>query len=344
MGGYRRGLHPPRVRPSLIGNPPNPLKSLYLAQGLCSRSVFVELVAGLDMRLVAGQDWASRRIFHPARRPLWMALVRVATIDESEGEKMPLFQQKLKAFLIHFLISGLVVGTVATHAILVAYTPGVMALEGGYEIALLLFAVDLTLGPIMTAILYRPGKKGLKLDLTLVVAVQLCALFYGAWTLYSQKPLYLVYVDGDFYVAPAADIQPGPLADPSLEANYLIAPKLVYAEYPRGKNALAEVVQMIGQGKATHLHRRLYEPLLNHRQLVLDELDRLDHRHTLPDVWKAPLDAALADLAAEDGAGNASAGDSVVVARLLGYIGDTLVLLRRSDLSLVRILQPVEYD
>ena len=56
-----------------------------------------------------------------------------------------------------------------------------------------LIGVDLVLGPLLTLIVYKEGKRGLKFDLAFIASVQLVALFYGAGTLHAERPTYLVF-------------------------------------------------------------------------------------------------------------------------------------------------------
>jgi len=58
--------------------------------------------------------------------------------------------------------------------------------------------VDVGLGPLMTLILYRKNKPGLKFDLAVIASVQMVALCYGVWVLHSQKPTLTVFSDGMF--------------------------------------------------------------------------------------------------------------------------------------------------
>ncbi|MCW8885180.1 MAG: hypothetical protein OQK12_07980, partial [Motiliproteus sp.] len=105
---------------------------------------------------------------------------------------------KLKAFLIHFLLS-LTVFTSVTALVAFIWYPGIYLETSGVWKALKMVAVvDVGLGPLMTLILYRKNKPGLKMDLSLVAGVQIVALIYGVWVLHSQKPALTVFHDSMF--------------------------------------------------------------------------------------------------------------------------------------------------
>jgi hypothetical protein len=95
---------------------------------------------------------------------------------------------KTKASLIHFLISFLIICAFLTFVYFVWYDQIFVELSGVIEPAKMLILVDVVLGPLLTFIIYQQGKKNLKLDLWLIVLVQLMAFAYGAYTLFMGKP------------------------------------------------------------------------------------------------------------------------------------------------------------
>lgn len=67
-------------------------------------------------------------------------------------------------------------------------------LSGGRELFLLVVAVDVVCGPLLTLVLFNPAKPRAELlrDLGLVVLIQMSALGYGLWTVQQARPLFLV--------------------------------------------------------------------------------------------------------------------------------------------------------
>ena len=100
---------------------------------------------------------------------------------------------RYKASLIHLLISALLVGGVIGIVYWFWYPEPTFGIVGVLPIILMLIGVDLVLGPLLTMIVYKHGKPGLKLDLSVIALVQIAALVYGAHTLYQEKPHYLVF-------------------------------------------------------------------------------------------------------------------------------------------------------
>lgn len=87
---------------------------------------------------------------------------------------------RFQAALIHLLISTLVVGTVVGVVYWLWYPEPTFGIVGVLPIILMLVGIDLVLGPLLTMIVYKHGKPGLKFDLSVIALVQIAALVYGA--------------------------------------------------------------------------------------------------------------------------------------------------------------------
>jgi hypothetical protein len=91
------------------------------------------------------------------------------------------------------LISALLVGNVVAIVFWVWYPKPAFEVAGAFSIVSMLIGIDLVLGPILTLIVYKHGKPGLKLDLSVIALVQITALVYGSYVLYIERPSYLVF-------------------------------------------------------------------------------------------------------------------------------------------------------
>jgi hypothetical protein len=106
---------------------------------------------------------------------------------------------KLKAFLIHIVISLTLFLTFLALVIWIWYPAFYAEVSGVWKALLTVAFVDVGLGPVMTLVLYKKGKKGLKFDLTMVAIFQISALIWGAYVLYTERPVLAVY-DTRFFV------------------------------------------------------------------------------------------------------------------------------------------------
>lgn len=100
---------------------------------------------------------------------------------------------RYEAALIHLLISAVLVSNVIGVIFWVWYPHPAFEAVGAFSMIRLLVAVDLVMGPMLTLVVYKHGKPGLKFDLTVIAIMQIVALIYGSYTLYVEKPQYLVF-------------------------------------------------------------------------------------------------------------------------------------------------------
>jgi len=100
---------------------------------------------------------------------------------------------RYRASFIHLLISALLVSNVIAIVFWVWYPKPAFEVAGAFSIIGILVGVDLVLGPILTMIVYKHGKPGLKFDLSFIAMVQIVALVYGSYVLYIERPSYLVF-------------------------------------------------------------------------------------------------------------------------------------------------------
>src|SRR5215470_6530302 len=106
---------------------------------------------------------------------------------------------RIQAFLIHLGISLTIFGVLAYIVFAVWYPDFFFYTDGGWQGLRLLLGVDLVLGPLLTLIVYRAGKPGLRFDLTAIGTFQAACLAVGVWIVHGERPLAIVYVDGSFY-------------------------------------------------------------------------------------------------------------------------------------------------
>jgi|SRR5690606_8920723 len=135
---------------------------------------------------------------------------------------------KLKAGGIHLLLSALVIATFIVFLNFFWYQ-SLMRVTGVVEPLKLLVIIDVVVGPLLTFIVYKQGKKTLKLDLSVIVLMQLAAFGYGAFIIYQGKPSWLVFNDNAFEIVYQKEI---PSNDNALQNNGVFStPKLAYIPY-----------------------------------------------------------------------------------------------------------------
>lgn len=86
------------------------------------------------------------------------------------------------------------------------YPAPLAAAVGVIHVFLMLLLVDVILGPMLTLLVYKAGKKTLVFDLAMIAALQLAALSYGLWAVSQGRPAWLVFNVDRFDVVQVLDI------------------------------------------------------------------------------------------------------------------------------------------
>jgi len=102
------------------------------------------------------------------------------------------------AGLIHLGLSAIVYVFLMYLILFEWYPQPYFAVDGGWQGVQLLTGVDLVLGPVLTLMVYRLGKPGLKMDLTLIGLIQLAALAWGVYTVHDQRTGAVVFAGYNF--------------------------------------------------------------------------------------------------------------------------------------------------
>lgn len=121
---------------------------------------------------------------------------------------------RLRASGIHL---GISLGLAALAALLVFglwYPYPYREISGGRSLFLLVVAVDVVMGPLITLVIFNRAKprRELVADFAVVGVLQWAALSYGLWTVYEARPVHLVFEYSRMAVVHAADVDPALLA------------------------------------------------------------------------------------------------------------------------------------
>jgi hypothetical protein len=101
---------------------------------------------------------------------------------------------RVRAALVQLAICT-VIAALAFVPIYFLWYPGVLfESAGGRELFFLIVGVSVTIGPLITLIIFKPGKWGLGFDLVVIAILQAGALAFGAWVLFESRPVYIAFV------------------------------------------------------------------------------------------------------------------------------------------------------
>ena len=139
-----------------------------------------------------------------------------------------------RAAALHLCLSALVAASVFSFIFFLWYPGALFKEAGGRELFALIAGVDVCLGPLITLIIFKRGKKGLKFDLATIAFLQLCALSYGVSVLYESRPVWIVFVKDRFELVRANNIFDKDLAEGKapFDSRPITGPRLAAARLP----------------------------------------------------------------------------------------------------------------
>lgn len=115
--------------------------------------------------------------------------------------------KRLKFFLGHLFLSLVIALLVMSFVFFVWYPSPLATAVGVTHIFLMLFVIDVILGPLLGLLVYKEGKKTLKMDLTVVILIQIAALCYGVYSISQARPVWIVFNSDKFELVRSNEIK-----------------------------------------------------------------------------------------------------------------------------------------
>ncbi len=179
-----------------------------------------------------------------------------------------LWKSKLKAFSIHLLLSVLLIATFMWVVTQLWYPGLLFKLENVWQGLQILIPVDATLGPLLTLILFVPGKKGLVGDLSIIATIQVLALVGGGFAIYQSRPEVIVFTGDRFEVVTAFKYDRDNLNNEYFTQQQPTYPFIVYALPAQNDEERSHFV--LNNVQYQKLSER-YRPLDNYRDLLSEK-------------------------------------------------------------------------
>lgn len=136
---------------------------------------------------------------------------------------------------------------------------------------MILLAVDVVLGPLLTLLVYKVGKKTLLMDVTVIALLQLSALGYGLWTVAEGRPAWLVFSVDRSELARVNDIAKRKLDEAAAEYRKpsWFGPNWAAGLSPTNIEEKNELIfEAIAGGPDVAQRPNLYQPLSSQSQAV----------------------------------------------------------------------------
>ncbi len=169
-----------------------------------------------------------------------------------------------KAAGIHLVLSLIVVGALAALMLSTWYAKGLFHFAQADKLLLLVGGIDVTVGPLLTLLVYRAGKKGLKLDLSLIGLAQVAFLAYGLSVVWVSRPAFLVALPERVQLVFANEIDDDvlPVTEGALPRTHVpwFGPELVGARPPADLQARQRLIDELLAGRDLPVFPKHYRP------------------------------------------------------------------------------------
>ena len=241
---------------------------------------------------------------------------------------------RLSAAGIHLGISAGIAAAVLAVIYMAWYPAPYFTAMGGDQLVLLVVGVDVVIGPLITLIIFKPDKPGLRFDLGVIAFLQATALAYGVTIAASARPVYSVFVVDRFETVSANAIEPSELKQVRREEFKSLpwfGPKLAGAVKPEDARESNRILFALTEGRDLQHFPQHFVPYdeiaaeVGRRAQSIGQLKRLNfgrapeidafllrHHVTPTEVGFVPLRARRAEL--------------VVIVRRTGVIVGTMEL------------------
>lgn len=180
-----------------------------------------------------------------------------------------------KAATIHLMISVVLASSIAALLYFLWFPPPYFIAAGASGLFLVLVGVDIGLGPLLTMLVVNPKKsrKLLKLDLSVIGAIQIIAYAYGIYVVAAARPVFIVAAVDRLVLVPADALTDADLAEgsqPAFRTRSWTGPLLVGAQLPKGDSVMKSAAQALSSGKDIDQLPKFYVPY----DLVIDKVLR----------------------------------------------------------------------
>ena len=168
-----------------------------------------------------------------------------------------------KASGIHFSIS-LVIAAVAFCLLYFVYYPQpYFVAAGAGALVLILLGVDVVLGPILTLVVFKSGKKTLKFDLTVIALLQATALIYGLSVVWHARPVFVLAVVDRLEIIYPGEIDTAQFAlaeHPEFSAESRFGPVFGLTRRPKPGDEQLEVIGSAMSGRDIQYFPKFFTP------------------------------------------------------------------------------------
>lgn len=150
--------------------------------------------------------------------------------------------KRLQFFLSHLAISMFIAFIVVGVVFFIWYPAPLAKAVGVTQIFLMMLAIDVIIGPLLGFLVYKEGKKTLKMDLSFIISIQLIALSYGVYSIAQGRPAWLAYNVDRFELVRNNEILTDQIAQAQRQYQQpsWFKPQFVGVEFAKDKNTRSD--------------------------------------------------------------------------------------------------------
>lgn len=173
---------------------------------------------------------------------------------------------RLKAFAYH-LLASVIIAVISLYVVFMVWHPAPLAQAVGVTLVfVMMLGIDMVLGPLLTLLIAKQGKKSLKFDMAIIIILQLAAFVYGMYNIATGRPVYIAFDVSRFEVVQANEVPKESLEQAQAPYNTLgwgapkyVAVRAVANAEEKSKRLFSELETGVAPSKQPNL----YEPLDN---------------------------------------------------------------------------------
>lgn len=230
--------------------------------------------------------------------------------------------------MVHLGVS-VVIALISLYVVFMVWHPAPLdKVVGVTAVFLMMLAIDVIVGPLLTFIVAKPNKKSLKFDLGFIIFLQLTAYLYGMYSISNNRPVYIVFDTIRFELVQAGDIPKGSLALATEHYSSLgwgkpkfVAVKPIKSDEERSNRLFVELETGVSPSKQPNL----YEPIERQWKQINTEAESLKKLQHYNKIEK--IEVAIAEY-----------HDADSWLPLKGFSEDAVVLLNTEDQYIVGIV------
>ena len=237
---------------------------------------------------------------------------------------------RIEAFLIHLAISGFIFVLLYIYIRYFLYPGELFYIDGGKQGLVIIAVIDLVLGPLLTLVVYKKGKQGLKRDLSLIGIFQAACLIAGMCITIGERPLAIVLSYDGFHTVGQSSLDIYG-KDRALYAGFAgDLPKTIYVSLPKDQRARLALQLSQLSGGPLYIRSELLKPF------VKGEFQSLLYSEELEAIIK--LYPAFKNSLYEVDRRFSTSGKSVSYLRLAGRYASCYIVFNNDTFEIIETL------